>query len=75
MSCACSVEGRSDGAASSLSSNSSLPRILGTATLRIRGPARLFAGAKSAADIALSILAETMQIERNVAQQALPVDA
>lgn len=39
---------------------------------RIRGPAGLFAGAKSAADIALSILAEIMQIERDAAQTALP---
>lgn len=41
---------------------------------RIRGPAGLFSGAKSAPDISLSILAEIVQIERAVNAQILTVD-
>jgi xanthine dehydrogenase accessory factor len=38
---------------------------------RIRGPAGLFAGAKNATDIALSILAEIAQIEQATAERLL----
>jgi xanthine dehydrogenase accessory factor len=42
---------------------------------RIHGPAGLFAGAKNATDIALSILAEIAQIERTVEQPHLALEA
>jgi xanthine dehydrogenase accessory factor len=41
---------------------------------RIHGPAGLFAGAKNATDIALSILAEIAQIERTIEQRHLGLE-
>ncbi len=41
---------------------------------RIHGPAGLFIGVKNAADMALSILAEIAQIERNVEQRRLGLE-